>query len=293
MYFLQEELHQQGNVFQALAERRDANLDGAQAVKKIFAEASGQNFGAQVAIGGGDQADVDLFYFGRADALDFAILNHAQQFGLHGQRGFADLVEKNRAAVGVFEQARAGVGGAGEGAAHVAEELAFEQGVDQRRAVADRELLRADRADLVNGAGDEFLAGAGGADDQHVGVVAGDLAREIENFQHRRAFADDAVEFEIFEELLFEGADAAALVVQRGDIVERALQAVAVDGLGQEIGGAAADGFQRGVQRVLAGHHDDVQAGIGAQRAVEKVVAGSGRPGLDPWMPASIRRQRP
>ena len=44
---------------------------------------AGEDFGAEVAIRGGDQADIDFSYFGRADALNFAVLNDAQQLGLH------------------------------------------------------------------------------------------------------------------------------------------------------------------------------------------------------------------
>src|SRR5450432_723863 len=68
--FLQQKLNQQGNVFQALNHGGNANLDGAEAVEEIFAKAPSKDFGAEVAIGGGDQADVDLLYFGRANALN-------------------------------------------------------------------------------------------------------------------------------------------------------------------------------------------------------------------------------
>jgi len=49
------------------------------------------------------------------------------------------------------------------------------------------------------------------------------LARKIENFQHRRAFADDAVEFQVLQKLFFQGTYAAALIIQRSHIIERAL----------------------------------------------------------------------
>jgi hypothetical protein len=81
------------------------------------------------------------------------------------------------------------------------------------------------------------------------------------------------VELQIFQQLLFEGADAAPLVVQRGAVVETAFQAVAVDGFRQEISGAAADRLKGGVQRVFAGDHDHVQPRIGAQRAIQEFVA--------------------
>ena len=197
MYFFRKNCTSSGMSSEALAERRDSNLDRIQAVKKVFAESAGQDFGAKIAVRGGDQVHVDLFYLGRTDALDFAVLNHAQELGLHGERGLADFVEKDGAAVGVFEQAGPRIGRSGERAADVAEELAFEQGIDQRRAVAHRQPLRADRADLVDRARDEFFPGPGLADDQNVRVVACDFAREIEYLEHGRAFADDAVKLKI------------------------------------------------------------------------------------------------
>ena len=142
----------------ALGETGTREFDGAEAVEKIFAEASGENFGAQIAIGGGDQADVHGAHFGRTHALDFAILNHAEQLRLHRQRSLADFVEEHGAAVGEFEKAGARVRGAGESAAHVAEELAFEKRVHQRRAIADGESRLGHRAHLVQRVRDQFLA---------------------------------------------------------------------------------------------------------------------------------------
>ncbi len=133
------------------------------------------------------------------------------------------FVEEDSATVGVFEKAGAGIGGAGKGAANVTKELAFEKSVHESGAIADGEALLADGRNLVDGAGDELLAGAGGADEKDVGVVAGDFAGEVEDFEHGGTLADDAVEFEVFEELLFEGADAAALIVECGDFIKSAL----------------------------------------------------------------------
>ena len=42
---------------------------------------------------------------GAADARELALLEHAQELGLHRQRQLADLVEEQRAAVGGLEQA--------------------------------------------------------------------------------------------------------------------------------------------------------------------------------------------
>ncbi len=268
---LQEELHEQWNVFQTLRDGRDADLDGTEAIEEILAETAGEDFGAKVAVGGSDQTDIDLFDFGRADALNFTVLDDAQQLGLHGQGSLADFVQEHRAAIGVLEQAGASIRGAGEGAANMAEQLALQEGVHQGRAVADSQSLLADGADLVDGSGHELFSRAGGAHQENIGVVAGNFASEVEDFEHGGAFADDAVEFEVFEELLLQRADAAALIVQGGNFVEGALQAGMIDRFGEEIGGAATNGFESVVQGVFGGHDNDVDAGIAAERAVKKL----------------------
>ena len=60
-------------------------------------------------------------------AIDLALLQDAQQLGLQRRRQLADLVEEQRAAVGLLERPTLPLGGAGERAALVAEELALEQ----------------------------------------------------------------------------------------------------------------------------------------------------------------------
>lgn len=99
-----------------------------------------------------------------------------------------------------------------------------------------------------------------------------DLARKVKNLQHGGAFAHDAVKLKVLEQLLFERAHPPALILERRDFVQRALEAVAIDRFGQEVGGPASDGFERGVQRVLSGHHENVQARVGPECAVEKFV---------------------
>jgi hypothetical protein len=53
----------------------------------------------QIAIRGCDQADVDPLRSGAAQPLEFALLQRAQQLGLHFQRDVAHLVEKQRAVI--------------------------------------------------------------------------------------------------------------------------------------------------------------------------------------------------
>src|SRR6185369_16500066 len=113
-----------------------------------------------------DYADVDAERLGRADALDLAILEHAEQLHLDAERQLADLVQEDRAAVRRLEEPLAITVGARERAANVAEELALEERRRERRTVADDERPVVERREVVNRAGDQLLAGAALARDE-------------------------------------------------------------------------------------------------------------------------------
>ena len=147
-----------------------------------------------------------------------AVLEHAQQFHLDGERHVADFIEKQGAAVGLFEAAGAAGDGAGERAFFVAEQFAFQQIFRDRAAVDGDHLLLAARAVFVHRLGDEFLAGAAFAGDQDRRVGAGDAADQFENFLQRAGNADHfhpAVVFRQFGGRLI-GAAAVLLGLQRG-----------------------------------------------------------------------------
>src|SRR5438874_700569 len=82
-----------------------------------------------------DAAHVHLHADAAADALERALLEHAQQLGLERRRDLADLVQQQRPAVGQLEAAAAHPVGAGEGALLVAEQLALQQVLRQGGAV--------------------------------------------------------------------------------------------------------------------------------------------------------------
>ena len=84
--------------------------------------------------------------------------------------------------------------GAGERAAFVAEELGFEQRGRQRRAVhADHRTSRAGTP-RMNRAGDQLLADAGFAFNEHRGVERRHLFDSVEDICQRRARANDVFE---------------------------------------------------------------------------------------------------
>src|SRR5713101_10118981 len=81
----------------------------------------------EVAVRGDDDADVYGDGAVAANALDFALLENAQQLGLHGEGHVADLIKEQGAAVRLLEFSRVPSGCAGECALLVAEQLRFDQ----------------------------------------------------------------------------------------------------------------------------------------------------------------------
>ena len=78
-----EVLDQQRNVLAPLAERRHRDRNDVQTVVQILLEPAVADELAQVAVGRGDHAHVDLNRPLGPERLELALLQHAQQLGLH------------------------------------------------------------------------------------------------------------------------------------------------------------------------------------------------------------------
>src|SRR5436309_162281 len=126
-----------------------------------------------------------------AHRADLTLLQHAQQLGLQADRPLADLVQEQRAAARLLEQAGLVAARPGKGAADVTEELGLEEGLGDGRAVDADECLARARAGAMNGARDHFLPGAALTGDEHGGVVLSDARHERQCLAHRRAFNDE------------------------------------------------------------------------------------------------------
>src|SRR5689334_17607255 len=109
--------------------------DDVEAVVEVLAKASLGDALDEVAVGGCDEADVEGDGFGAAEALELAFLEDAEEFGLEFEGEVADFVEKEGAALGLFEAAGAVLHGSCVCAADVAEQLGFEKAIGQGVAV--------------------------------------------------------------------------------------------------------------------------------------------------------------
>ncbi len=134
-------LREQRDVFRTLAQRRQRDIDPFDAEIEILAKLALLDQFAEAVVSRTDDADIHRDRLVGADGDHHAVFEDAQQLGLHRQRHVADLVEKQRAFVGDFEQPLALGVGAGEGALDVSEQFAFEERLRQSGAVDGPEWL--------------------------------------------------------------------------------------------------------------------------------------------------------
>ena len=125
--FPKEMSGQQRDILPSLAQRRQHDLHGIDPVIEVMPEFSLRNRFRDVGMGGAEQADVDPDFLRAAKPLKSSVLQHAQQLGLQLRAHFGYLIQQERPAIGQFELAGPGGVGAGERAAFVAEQFAFQQ----------------------------------------------------------------------------------------------------------------------------------------------------------------------
>src|SRR6266566_842822 len=133
-----EVLDERREVVAPLSKRRERDREHAQPIVQIAAELARLDHAPEVAVRGGDDADVEPPHAGGAERPHLAVLHDAQELRLERGHEVLDLVEEERAAIGELQHARALLHRAGEGAARVSEELALGERLGDGGAV-DRE----------------------------------------------------------------------------------------------------------------------------------------------------------
>jgi hypothetical protein len=189
-----EMIGKEQHVLAPLAERGQMNPEHRDTIVQVFAEPALGDRTLEVAVGGGNETDVGLERRSAADPLVLPFLQDAKQLGLHGRRELADLVEEERAAGRELEAPSLELVGPGEGAALVAEELRLDQRLWQRRAVERDEATRGPRAGVMDRPGQDFLAGAALAGEEHRRGGGRDLSGVVDGRDEPRGPPDDRVE---------------------------------------------------------------------------------------------------
>ncbi len=129
----------------------------------------------------------------------------------------------------------------------------------------------------VDGLGDELLAGAGFALDEHGGAAGRNLRDGVEQAQHGLGLADDVFEVVALLERALELDDFGFGLVAGDGGADVGEQFLVVPGLLDEVFGARADGVDDVVDRAEGGDHDDGQVGVklgDARQEVDAALAG-------------------
>ena len=173
----------------------------------------------------------------------------------------------------MLEAADAALGGAGEGTFFVAKELAFEE-LRREGGAVDRDHFRGRAAGkVVDQVGDDFLAGAGLAFDEHGGPGGRNLLDKLGNFLDLERFADESVELVGLRDLLGELFVFRLEVAAAERALEQHLDLVEVERLGDEVPSAVAHGLDGGVDRAVGGHHQRERRVGQRERGVEHLHA--------------------
>ena len=169
-------------------------VDEVDAVEQVLPEGTRGHHALQVAAGGADDPYVRRARGTLAQPLVLPLLEDAQQFDLGGGGQVADLVEEQRAPLRQLEAALAVGTGVGKSPGFVAEELRFEEAFRHPAEVDGHERSVRAVAGAVDGLGDQFLARAALAGDEHRGLGTGYAAGLFDDGLQGRRLPDDGRE---------------------------------------------------------------------------------------------------
>ena len=164
---LEKMLDQKWNILTAVAQSRQMDGNDIQSVREVLPERSFLHHEPKIGAGCRNNPHVDFDRSIAAESIKLPFLNDAQQLDLQGSRHVADLIEEDRAAVGLFKFADPGLDGTRKGAFDVTKQLRFEQVFRNRSAVYADKLLMFSLAVEMNGPGNQLFAGTGLALDQN------------------------------------------------------------------------------------------------------------------------------
>ena len=116
------------------------------------------------------------------------------------------------------------------------------------------------RAEIVDGARHQFLAGAGFSQDQHGGVGARGLRDQLVNHDHGGAAAHQAGLREL--QIRFGGGNGVGFAARLQQAPQQIHHGGDIEGLADEIAGAAGHRFHGHLQRTLRGHQHDGQVRV-------------------------------
>ena len=254
---VQEKQRQRQDVVAALAQRRHPKRHDVDAVEQVGAEAAGRHLLLQRLVGGADQAETGRALHRAAQPHETAFLQHAQQADLELGAQVGDLVEQDRAVVGLLEVAGRGLDGAGESALLEAEQRRLGQRLRQCAAVECLHRSARAGAQGMEQLGDDLLAGAAFAFDQHCRVQRRGLAQLRQQPLHGHRVADHHRVARAGVDEVAQVGNLAVGAIHLQRLVDHRLQLLQVlERLGEVVEQAIAHRPHRVAHLGMAGDHD-------------------------------------
>src|SRR5215472_4096989 len=159
--------HEEWNIFWALPQWGYVHRKDVDPIKQIGPELLRIDQGGEILVRGRDEPGIRAQGARAAEAFKLPFLQDPQQFRLHFEREFPNLIEKHGTPVRQFEATQALRHRPCKRPSLVSEEFTFEQADRNGGAVELDEGLGGAWAELMNGACDQLFARAGLAGDEH------------------------------------------------------------------------------------------------------------------------------
>ena len=185
---------QRRDILFAIAQRGHLDGDHVEAEEQILAKGAALDGRLQILVGGGDDPRFEANPLVAAQGPDLMLLERAQQPRLQFDGQLADFIQEDRARAGRRQQPLPRLGGPGESAFDVPEQLAFNQGGRQRPAINRDKGLIAPGALGVDGPRHQFLARAAFAHDQNRVPLQRHFGNQPVDFLHPLRIPDQARE---------------------------------------------------------------------------------------------------
>src|SRR5712691_10064461 len=178
---VEEVLHEERDILSPLTKRRDGKGDDVQPIKDVFAESALAHQRFEVLVRGRHHSRVHRDRLTGSHGAYFTILERAKQLHLEGGAHLADLVEKHRPALRLFEQPLLADAGPGEGALDVTKVLRLQEVFGECATLQRAQGSLSSAAGPVNRPRNELLAGAALSEDQSSGVRGSKSRDDVED----------------------------------------------------------------------------------------------------------------
>ena len=226
-----------------------------------------------VAAGGREHANVYFLVFVTPHRGEGEGLEHAQQLGLQAQVKVADFVDEQGPAVRLLEAADPAIGCAGEGAADVPEELAFDQSGRYRGTIDSHKWAFFSRAVVMQRLGNQLFSGAGFAQNQHRAVNLGsalDLGKDI---FHLLGLADDLVQSKLLIEPPTQAIELFVLLHSFQSAANEQDQFIGVDRFGDVVISAGLHRLDCAFRGFFPGKYNELRIGLALLPELEQLDA--------------------